>query len=45
MGQGKFCLSGPTVREPGAPVENVWLTVLVITLIGMAGLLTLMIVH
>ena len=41
MGQGKFCLWGPTVCEPGAPVENVWLTALVMTLLGMTGLLAL----
>jgi hypothetical protein len=27
--------------RPGAPVENVWLTTLVMTLLGMAGLLAL----
>ena len=29
--------------RPGAPVENVWLTALVMTLIGLAGLLALIV--
>jgi hypothetical protein len=31
--------------RPGAPVENVWLTALVLTLLGMAGLLAVTTLH
>ena len=29
--------------RPGAPVENIWLTALVMTFIGLAGLLALIV--